>query len=256
MMNKKLSSLQNTHSLSDNLENQLDLKVINSDNLLSQQGQEQDKDSQDSRKSKRKRCEKKNAETLKIEQILWALLRKIYLKMYQGLENLSLSLTPKHLQSLNLYLKYPDKEIRKLVLLIITTRMKFEKHFRRAWIKQFSTSSNNNQRLILSPAGTNKQKFFFNFLEEKLDYNQGTLFYFMKEDMSVNQFEEYQLGQVIVNKILTKVPEVSKQFVWFDRSINTLIRKNIIQKKKSKKKKRTFRKKDDFDGRFYVDKKK
>ena len=228
-MKPKFTSLQN--ELNDDIENMLAIQVINSEEVMSKQ------DGKENKTSKAYRNQMKRAETVKIEQILWSLIRKIYLKMYQGLEGLSLSLTPQHLQSLNTYLRYPDKEIRKLVLLIITTRMKFEKKFRRAWISQFP-GSNQNKKLVLSNLKSKKQKFILSSFKESLDYNQGTLFYFMKEDMSVYQFEEYQLGQVIVKKTLEGVPEIQDNFVWFDRSVNRLISKNIIPKKISDKEKK------------------
>ena len=84
-----------------------------------------------------------------MKEALWTLVKKVYLKIYHGLESLQLSLEPRYLKSLKSYLKHPDADIRKLVLLVVTTRMKFEKRFRRAWLLQFP-GSRESMRIVLS----------------------------------------------------------------------------------------------------------
>ena len=134
----------------------------------------------------------KTLETVKIETALWTLLRQLFLKMYKDFEGLNLSLSAKHLSSLKTYLKHSDKEIRKLVLLIITTRMKFDKYFRRAWLTNFPESKHKGKILLTSRSGSKKLYFFFSSIRtDELEFNQDTLFYYMSDQTEVNHFGEH-----------------------------------------------------------------
>ena len=167
-------------------------------------------------------------ETLKVKAALWVLLKKIYLKIYHGLESLKLSLEPRYLKSLQSYLKHPDIDIRKLVLLIITTRMKFEKHFRRAWILQFPNSKQ-LMRIVLSAHLGEKVSPSLDAAGQAFQYNQGTLFFAMNSLFQNYQFDEFSLGKVVVTRKLMTVPDPATHYIWFDRAVNKKIQKSFFQ---------------------------
>jgi len=93
---------------------------------------------------------------MKLKGALWSLIRKIFLKMYKGLSSLKLSVEESHLSGLQTYLSHPDPEIRKLVVLIIATRMKFQKSFRNAWIQQFPLSNQRTSQIVISSYGNER----------------------------------------------------------------------------------------------------
>lgn len=76
----------------------------------------------------------------KVPTMLWNLLKLIFKNMYKDLSKVKLSLSKSYITQLNNYLSHGDSHIRKLTLLIVVVRLKFEKRFRRRWMQAFPHS--------------------------------------------------------------------------------------------------------------------
>ena len=158
----------------------------------------------------------------KVKTALWSLIKKIFLKMYKGLSTLELSITKSHLSSLKTFLSHQDPEIRKLVVLIIATRMKFQKSFRKAWVQHNSpTQSRRINQIVISSYANEKAQVGLQtrFNSKKLPFNQATLFFSANNMMQVKSFDEFELGKIVISKKLDDVPDARYAFIWFDLEI-------------------------------------
>ena len=167
---------------------------------------------------------------MKLKAALWSLIKKIFLKMYKGLSSLKLSIQESHLSGLQTYLSHPDPEIRKLVVLIIATRMKFQKSFRNAWILQFPNSNYRASQIVISSYGNEKAQTSQNSRSntKQLPFNQGTLLFSANNIMQVKSFDEFELGKVVISKKLEDVVDVRYNFVWFDLEVQKKIKESLV----------------------------
>ena len=161
------------------------------------------------------------AATEKIKVALWSLTKKIFLKIYKGLSSLDLSLQDNHLSSLKAYMDHQDPDIRRLVLLIITARMKFQENFRDKWQTQFPEPNAKSSHIIISSFSNKKAEggLISRSVNKELAFNQATLFFSANNMMQVKSFDEFELGKVVVSKNLVEVPDPKYSYIWFDLAV-------------------------------------
>lgn len=158
----------------------------------------------------------------KVLSMLWDLLRLIFTNMYKDLEKVELSMTPEYIQKLQQYFSHSNAHIRKLSLLVVVVRLKFQKKFRRRWIHTFPQSLN-NKRILLGKMWQNSSYNPSLIDSDGLDYTQATLFYQMNSFYKIKDFDECSLGKIIGTRILLQVPDPLNCYVWFDRLVNKKI---------------------------------
>lgn len=166
---------------------------------------------------------------LKLIKTLWNLLKLLFVNMYKGLDDKELSMEESYLNKLNGLLTSKSKEIRKLCLLIVVVRLKFQKKFRRRWMHLFPDHFY-GKRILLGKIW-HVRGFNPSLIDsESLKYTQATLIYSMNTLCDVDDFDEYSLGKLIGLKDLNKVPDPSSRYIWFDRLVNKKIKLSLLGK--------------------------
>lgn len=158
----------------------------------------------------------------KLGGMLWNLLKLIFKNMYKDLNTINLSSSTQYIQKLEDYLSHPDLQIRKLSLLVVVVRFKFQKKFRRTWIQTFPHSLR-KKRILLGKKWRGSSFDSSSIRSSKLKYTQATLFYSIDNYYRVSDFDEVSLGNIIGSKMLSEVPDPSKNLIWFDRLVNKKI---------------------------------
>lgn len=156
--------------------------------------------------------------TKKIREALWKRLTLIFKNIFKDLNTLNLSTSQTHLRKMVLNLNSLDPVIRRLTLLIVLTRLKFSKKFRKNWIKLFPILHYSRQILIGSS--------WSNFLDwDKIlasrsnQYSQATIFFSQDLNGHTINFDEFELGKAIVTQDLTSIPDPATSFSWLDRDL-------------------------------------
>lgn len=157
---------------------------------------------------------------------LWCLLKLLFTNMYKGLDGKKLSMEKSYLTKLNNLLKSNDPNLRRLSLLIVSARLKFQKKFRRKWIHLFLNQFYGN-RIVLGNIQEARNFDPFVVKSENLPYTQATLIYSMSTFYKVKDFDEYSLGKLIGLRDLSKVPDPAFRYIWFDRFINKKIKYSL-----------------------------
>lgn len=146
--------------------------------------------------------------------------------MYKNLDNQDLNLSDEYLKSLSSYLSHPTVNIRKLIMLVICIRLKFSKKFRRRWISLYPEQCI-HKKIIISLQKQGHRSFIQSVDSQGLKYNLATIFYQISNDHIIHSNTEYNVTKNVVTRNLRAFPDPKTVSVWFDRVINTKIKKSL-----------------------------